>query len=81
MVPCDESVGLTPFPQWGNAQPQYRNRLVLDAISSAAVGRRSRMSADGAARGSLRLGFEHFLHDPTVFADLAVAAEPELFVG
>jgi hypothetical protein len=32
-VPCDEIIALTRFPHWGNAQPQYRNRLVLDAIS------------------------------------------------
>jgi hypothetical protein len=32
-VPCDEIVGLTRFPHWGNAQPQYRNRLVLNAVS------------------------------------------------
>ena len=32
-VPCGEIIDVTPFPQWGNAQPQYRNRLVLDAIS------------------------------------------------
>lgn len=32
-VPCDEIIDLPRFPHWGNAQPQYRNRLVLDAIS------------------------------------------------
>ena len=32
-MPCAEIVDLTRFPHWGNAQPQYRNRLVLDAIS------------------------------------------------
>ena len=32
-VTCAEIIDLTRFPHWGNAQPQYRNRLVLDAIS------------------------------------------------
>ena len=32
-VPCDEIIDVTPFPDPGNAQPQYRNRPVLDAIS------------------------------------------------
>ena len=32
-VPCDEIIDVTPFPDRGNAQPQYRNRPVLDAIS------------------------------------------------
>ena len=32
-VPCDEIIDLTRFPHWGNAQPRYRNRLVLDAFS------------------------------------------------
>jgi len=32
-VPCDEIIDLTRFPHWGNAQPQWRNRLVLNSIS------------------------------------------------
>lgn len=33
-VPCDEIIDQTRFPHWGNAQPRYRNRLVLNAFSA-----------------------------------------------
>jgi len=32
-VPCDESIDTTPFPYLGNAQPQYRFRSILNAVS------------------------------------------------
>lgn len=32
-VPCSESIDTTSFPFLGNSQPQYRYRLILDAIS------------------------------------------------
>jgi len=41
-----EIVDLTRFPHWGNTQPQYRNRLVLDAISGASVANKASIQAE-----------------------------------